>query len=111
MKTEQPVLITSVRCTNTFGIFKNRFVHFDGNLGREGQKSLGVCNADSSFNEMMPVMAKGIALVITADVIDLGAPVETFDDGTATTLVGGHLEGYALDEATGAGELIRVLLT
>lgn len=110
MKTEQPVLITSIRCTNEFGINKHRLVYFDGNLGRESHKSLGVCYADSSFNEMMPVMSKGIALITTADSIDLGAPVEAFDDGTVRSYSSGFIEGFAMDEATGAGQLIRVLL-
>ena len=110
MKTEQPLLITSILCIDNNGIFKNRFVTFEGSYGREGSKSLGVCNADTSFNEMMPVMVKGIALVIAADSIGLGEPVECFDDGAAKSYDGGNIEGYALDASNGGNELIRILL-
>ncbi|MBS4035907.1 MAG: DUF2190 family protein [Ignavibacterium sp.] len=110
MKTEQPLLITSVQCTNSSGIFKHRFVHFDGNYGREAYKSLGVCYADTSFNEMMPVMAKGIALVVTGDAVNVGDPIESFDDGVAIPQTTGFLEGYAMDSAVGSDILIRVLL-
>ncbi len=83
MLTEQPILITSIKCAAINGITKNHFVTFDGNLGLEGEKSLGVCNADTDVNEMMPVAAKGIALVITGGIINYGNPVQSFDDGVA----------------------------
>lgn len=110
MKTEQPLLITSVLCTQVSGIMKNRFIHFDGNYGREGHKSLGVCNAETAYNEMIPVMAKGIALVVTGDAVSVGDPLESFDDGVAIPHTTGHLEGYAMDDAVGSGILIRILL-
>ena len=110
MLTEQPILITSIKCQVTEGLKKNYFVSFDGRLGADGQKSLGVCNADTDLNEMVPVTAKGIALVYTGSGISLGAGVQSFDDGKAVPLDAGPLEGYAMDAATGAGELIRILL-
>lgn len=110
MKTEQPILITSIQCANTYGIVKHRFVGFDGNYGAETFKSLGVCNANTAFGEMMPVTAKGIAIVQTGGAITLGAAVETFDDGVALSQTTGPIEGYAMDAAVGAGQLIRILL-
>src|SRR5690606_12784798 len=110
MKTEQPVLITSVLCTANPEITKHHFVSFDGNLGRFEFKSLGVCNADTTQGEMIPVMAKGIALVYSETSIAVNEPVQTADGGTAVPYTEGPLEGYAMDEATGGGQLIRVLL-
>lgn len=111
MKTEQPVLITSVQCEIELGAVKHRFIKFSGAYGEEGYKSLGVCNANTAFGEMMPVMAKGIAIVETGGPINQGASVESFDDGVAVTQTTGPLEGYAMDAASGAGQLIRVLLS
>lgn len=110
MLTEQPILITSIKCNQPTGITKYRFVSFGGTWGSEGNKSLGVCNADTSQNEEMPVTAKGIALVITGGGIPLGSAVQAFDEGVAAVQDAGPTEGYALDAATGAGQLIRVLL-
>ncbi|HSL87606.1 MAG TPA: capsid cement protein [Bacteroidales bacterium] len=111
MKTEQPVLITSIKCEIAEGAVKHRFIRFNGFYGEEGYKSLGVCNANTAFGEMIPVMAKGIAIVETGGPVNQGSPVESFDDGVALTQTTGPLEGYALDAASGAGELIRILLS
>jgi hypothetical protein len=111
MKTEQPILITSIKCALNTGIEKHRFVGFDGNYGADGYKSLGVCNADTSVDEMIPVVAKGIAIVKTAGAISLGAAVKSFDDGLATAWDAGPVEGYAMDAASGSDELIRILLS
>ncbi|HMN49859.1 MAG TPA: DUF2190 family protein [Ignavibacteriaceae bacterium] len=110
MKTEQPILITSIKCPETTGITKNHFVTFTGHIGVEGIKSLGVCNTNTDLNEMMPVIAQGIALVYTGMAIPLGNAVQAFDDGTAVPLDSGPLEGYAMDVSTGTGQLIRILL-
>jgi hypothetical protein len=111
MLTEQPILITSIKCTEPDGIFKNRFISFQGSYGTADRKSLGVVNADTNFGEMTPVTVKGIALVLTGGSIAAGDAVQTFDDGTVITQDAGPLEGYALDTASGASEIIRVLLS
>lgn len=110
MLTEQPILITSINCSISGGITKNHFVTFVGSIGAEGEKSLGVCNADTDVNEMMLVVAKGIALVITGEAIDSGNPIQAFDDGVAVLQSTGPLKGYAMDTASSAGQLIRILL-
>ena len=60
MKTEQPVLITSVK--SAANITKNLFVGFDGNLCAANAKALGVANADTDINEQLPVMSSGAIL-------------------------------------------------
>jgi hypothetical protein len=111
MLTEQPILITSIKCTGSTNIVKNRFISFSGAYGASGYKSIGVSNADTDLNEMIPVTANGIALVESGGAILLGRAVESSTNGTVVTQDAGPLEGYALDEAVSAGQLIRVLLS
>lgn len=61
MLTEQPVLITSIKAGEN--IPKNRFVDFNGILTGEGNKPLGISNAETNSGEMVPVVAQGIAVI------------------------------------------------
>ncbi len=110
MLTEQPILITSTKCNEVGGIPKNRFISFSGSFGSEGQKSLGVVNADSDQNEMTPVTVKGIALIQSGGPIAVGNALQAFDDGTVVPQDSGPLEGYAMDAASAAYQLIRIVL-
>lgn len=110
MLTEQPILITSVKCTEATQILKNRFVSFAGAYATPSTKALGVVNADTNEGEYVPVTAKGVAIVETGDAISLGGAIEVFDDGVAVPFSAGPLEGYAMDTASAAGQLIRILL-
>jgi len=111
MLTEQPILITSIQCKEPGGVVKKRFIRFDGTYGIEGVKSLGIVNADTNQNEYAPVTVKGIALIEAGGPITMGSGIETFDDGTAAPLTTGTLEGYAMDTASAAGQIIRILLS
>lgn len=111
MLTEQPILITSIKCNQTGGVVKHRFIGFNGAYGANDTKSLGVANADTDLEEMIPVTAKGIAIVEAADAISLGRAVQSANTGTVVTQDAGPLEGYAMDEAVSAGDLIRILLS
>ena len=108
MKTEQPVLITTV--TAQADITKNLFIGFDGNLCGAGAKSLGVSNADTDHDEELPVMATGIALVYSGASVSQGDPVESDANAKAIPVSAGEKNGEALEAATGADELIRILL-
>lgn len=107
MKTEQPILITTIKATAA--LTKNLFVGFNGALCGGSAKALGVCNADTSIDEQAPIMCVGIALVKTSAAISLGASVYSSAVGLAAPS-GTIVEGYALDASSGADELIRVLL-
>ena len=138
MKTEQPVLITSIKAA--VNIVKNYLIGFDGNLCSANTKPLGVSNANANSGEQLPLTCKGIALVYSYQAITQGAalvcqtggkvaPAANFNvvvpNGSTQvnsnaaqptlTLSGSVLPqtivGYALDSASGADELIRVLLT
>lgn len=108
MKTEQLILITSI--TATADIAKNLFIGFDGALCAGGAKALGVVNDDSLADEQTPVGAVGIALILSGDAVSSGDAVESDAVGKAVSFSAGEINGYALDDASGANELIRVLL-
>jgi len=110
MKTEQPVLITSIKAAADFSNSKNIFIGFDGNTCGNGAKALGVLNANSAQNEQAPLMSIGIALVLSGAAVVLGAKLQSNASGKAITYASGEANGYALDAATGADELIRVKL-
>ncbi|MFH2032170.1 MAG: capsid cement protein [Bacteroidota bacterium] len=138
MKTEQPLLITSILAAAN--LTKNLFVGFDGALCSANVKPLGVIAADTLSGEQMPVSVSGITLVFSGAAVALGAPVVsnaagkaitatavsvtipvaatpvTSDAAQPTLVIAGSvlpqvIAGYAVDSASGADELIRVLLT
>jgi len=108
MKTEQPVLITSV--TAQADTLPYLFVGFDGAVLSSAVKALGVSNAETPQDEQLPLLAVGIALVTSGDAVSVGDQVESDTNGKAVPLDAGVSNGYALDQATGADEVIRVLL-
>ena len=110
MKTEQPILITSILAGVDLSASKNLFIGFDGRICGSGAKALGVLNADTNVNEQAPVTCAGIALVFSGAAISLGAKVQSNADGKAITFALGEFNGFALDASVGADELIRVLL-
>ena len=67
-------------------------------------------NADTNVNEQAPVTCAGIALVFSGAAVSLGAKIQSNASGKAITFSSGEANGYALDAATGADELIRVKL-
>lgn len=109
MKTEQPILITSILAADDLA--KNTFIDFFGYTANGSAKCLGVCNADTSTDEQAPVTVKGIALVKTSVAFVIGDAIKVDGSGLATVIGVGPIEGYALDAASGANELIRVLLS
>ncbi len=138
MKTEQPLLIVSIPAQTD--LQKNYFVSFNGGLPQANSKPLGVVNSDTGAGNMCPVTVNGVALVKSGSAISKGSPVTTDASGRAVPvsnltvsvpqgstnvmsstsfpsllIYGGQLPqsiaGYALDSASGADELIRVLLT
>lgn len=115
MLTEQPILVTSIIADaddDGFVISKNLLVGFDGRVLGNASKQLGVCYADTVKGEQMPVIVAGIALVKTSDVVTKGAPVMCDDEGLISNWSDpSPIVGYALDAASGAGQLIRILLT
>lgn len=110
MQTEQPLLITTLPVT--FNALKNTFVRIEGDVFQGiGGRVLGVITADTNANSNAPVIVSGIALVKTGSAIIKGRSVAHDVNGLAVPCtVGDTIAGLALDTATGAGQLIRILL-
>ncbi len=105
-KTYKPLLIESVKAITNLD--KQRFIGFDGNYCTEGSKALGVSDAGTEQGQLCPVAVNGILLVKTAGAIAQGAKVQSDANGFAIAYTSGEVNGYALDESTGAGEVIRI---
>lgn len=111
MKTEQPILITSIEAGADLSAKQNLFIAFDGTVCGSGAKPLGSLNANTNLAEIAPVVCAGIALVYSGAAISVGAKLQSNAAGKAIPYASGAVAGYALDASTGADELIRVLLT
>jgi hypothetical protein len=137
-KTYQPILVTSIVAAAALAtVYK--FVGYDGNYAGAGAAALGVLDAETDSGEMAPVVASGIANVIAGGAISVGEAVVSGATGkalaatalsatppagqvavlstgaqAATTIAGSVtpevILGYALDEATQDGDIIRVEL-
>jgi len=133
-ETFAPGVIYSIRAAADLP--KARFVGFDGNLCAANAKALGVTQYDFAAGEMAGVIVSGIALVEAGGAISAGQAVTsdaegkavaasaatvTVPSGTANAVAGTYnvdggvlpqaVNGYALDDAFAAGQVIRVLLT
>lgn len=107
MKTQQPILTTSV--ITPLGLTQRRFVGFDGNPCAVGVKALGVAEADTDPDGVAPVTVLGAILVEAGAAIAAGAEVQADATGRAITKAAGVGNGYAWDAATAAGDLIRIV--
>ena len=113
IKTYKPVLTESIAVSAA--TVKNRFIGFNGALCAAGEKALGVSLIDVDANEVLPVMVEGIALVEASAAISVGAAVAAAGTSTAagkavTVANTAICNGYAMDAATAAGDIIRVKL-
>jgi len=108
MKTYNPVLTLSV--TAASDIPKARFVGFNGGLCAANTKALGVSEADTKQGQQMPVIVYGIALIESGGAVNVGDAVTSDANGKAVPAGTNPVNGYALDAASGAGEIIRVKL-
>ena len=106
MKTQQIVLTTSILAIGALSRF--RFVGFDGGVCAAGAKALGPCEATSSAGEQAPVNMAGALLVEAGGPITAGAEVESDATGRAIAKTTGVSNGWAMDAAAAAGDVIRV---
>lgn len=107
MKTQQPVLITSV--VALVDLPRNRFASFSGALCTAGAKALGTVQADTEADNVAPVSVLGICLITAGAAVTAGAEVESDASGRAVTLAAGASNGFALDTATASGDVIRIV--
>ena len=121
-KLYKPLLIDSVKATADLD--KQIFVGFDGGVCGEGEKAYGVCDVETDSGQLAPVAVLGILLVVAGGEITAGSPVTSDENGyavvatspsvttessTTTLATGDEINGYALDDASASGEVIRIL--
>ena len=111
MKTEQLILITSIKAAADFSDSNNIFIGFDGNVCGNGAKALGVLSANTDQDEFAPVTVLGIKLVLSGAAVSTEDKIQSDASGKAVPFSAGELNGYAMDDASGADELIRIRLT
>ena len=107
MKTAHHVLTATLISSAAVGA--NVFVGFDGTVCGAGEKAYGVSLAAADADEPMGVCVMGVLVVLSGGAIEVGAEVESDASGNAITKDTGVSNGWALDEATAAGELIRIV--
>lgn len=104
-----PLLTLTLVAAGT--IVANRFVTAAGvQTGADGN-AIGVAATAAVSGEKFAVVVKGTAIVEAGAAIAAGATLEADASGRAVTWAsaGGKL-GYALEAASGAGQMIEVLL-
>lgn len=107
MKTEQPILMTTVIAAAA--LTAQRFVTTVGAVPAAGAKVLGVCNASYDIGESAGVGVLGIFAVEAGAAVAVDSQVQTDAQGRAITLDTGVDCGRALDVASAAGQMIRIV--
>lgn len=105
-KTYKPLLIESIKAQTDLD--KQRFIGFDGTYCSAGAKALGVSDTATAQGQLSPVAINGVLLVKTAGAIAVSDKVESDTNGYAIALTTGECNGYAMDESTGSGDVIRI---
>ncbi len=106
-RTYKPGIIDSVMAGQNLA--KQRFVGFNGRHTNSGDKALGVCDASTEENQLAPVALNGILLIETGGSIAAGDKITSDGQGRAKTAgVNDEVNGYAIDESQGSGEIIRI---
>ncbi len=106
MKTQHICLTTTILAAAA--LVRNRFVGLTGSTCAAGAKALGIAQTNVDAGEQAPVAALGILIVEAGAAIAAGAEVESNATGQAITKATGVSNGFALDAATAAGDVIRV---
>jgi hypothetical protein len=107
MKTQIPLLTMTV--PTAAELPRLRFAALGGGLCAAGAKALGVVETDTGAGGVAPVNVTGILLVQAGGAINAGVEVESNALGQALTLAGGKSNGYAIDAAVQAGDVIRIV--
>jgi hypothetical protein len=106
VKTQQPTLTTTIMATAALARF--RFTGFTGATCAAGAKALGVAETEADSGEAASVNVSGILLVEAGAAIAVEAEVQSDGSGRAITLAAGKSNGFALDAAAAAGDIIRI---
>lgn len=107
MKTQQPVLTTSV--VALVDLPRYHFAGLGGGLCAAGAKALGTVEANTEADGVAPVNVLGICLVTSGAAFAAGDQVESDVNGRAVKLNTGASNGYALDASTASGDVVRIV--
>ncbi|MFB9160006.1 capsid cement protein [Chromobacterium violaceum] len=107
MKGQNVVLTMSVLAVTD--LQARRFVGLDGKTCGDGVKALGVVEVDTEADNMAPANVLGAILVEAGAAIAAGAEVQSDASGRAVAKAAGLPNGIALDAATAAGDVIRIV--
>ena len=89
----------------------NRFINFSGKLCQAGQKVLGVTDREWLSGQASTIITHGIVLVETSGSITIiGSEVQPTTNGKVGSSMTPFQNIFCLDNATGAGSLIKVKL-
>ena len=118
MKTEQPLLITTVKhnsLQSVSSIPARRAFSFDGYLPDETMPVLGITTSEADEHSQVSVMCKGIALCETFNTLTTYTPGMQIAVRDSAGRVGPveddtSLIGQCLDSVSGSNIFIRVLL-
>jgi hypothetical protein len=102
----KPLLIDTVKAA--VNLEKQRFIGFDGNYCGANAKAYGVSDVEIKAGQYAPVALFGILLIQTGGAVTAGTKVTSDATGCAVAYTTGEANGYALDTAAGAGEVIRI---
>jgi len=104
----KPLLIDSIKAQTDLP--SQRFIGFDGNLCAAGAKAFGVCDVETEQDQFAPIAVLGILLVEAGGPVTAETKVTSDEDGRAVLITTtGEVNGYSLDPATEAGDIIRIV--
>ena len=104
----KPLLIDSVKAKTNLP--KQRFIGFDGNLCTASTKAYGVCDVETESGQYAPIAILGILLIESGGVINAKSKITSDASGKAVAITSTEeVNGYAIDSASGAGEIIRII--
>lgn len=107
-KLYKPLLIDSIKATANLP--KQRFIGFDGNICAAGAKAYGICDVETDAGQFAPAAILGILLIEAGGAIPAQSKITSDANGRATTITSiEEVNGYSLDAATAAGDIIRIV--
>ncbi|NHB86287.1 DUF2190 family protein [Photorhabdus tasmaniensis] len=110
--TQQPVLTSTIIASAD--IIQHRLVGTDNAPCQAGAVALGIAEVDAKAGDVVPVNVLGIIAVEAGGPITRGQVVQSDKDACAVPLssaenAAGTSVGFALDDATAAGNIILIL--
>lgn len=104
----KPLLIDSILAQTA--LIKQRFVGFNGRVCAANTLALGICDVETDQGQYAPIAISGILLIEAGGAITQGSKVTSDASGRAVTgTVIDTCNGYAMDAATAAGDIIRIV--